>query len=60
MFTWETVGKRIFRQFQADIFPKTKALDADQRPYNGFLVAGLIWSLLISDPVWQIKFPYLL
>jgi len=52
MFAWETIGKRIFRQFPADLFPKTKALAANQGLYNGFLVAGLIWSLLISDPVW--------
>jgi putative membrane protein len=53
MFAWETVGKRIFRQFPADLFPKTKALAANQGLYNGFLVAGLIWSLLISDPIWS-------
>ena len=23
--------------------------------YNGFLVAGLLWSLLITDPVWQVR-----
>lgn len=52
MFAWETIGKRIFRKFPADLFPKTKALATNQGLYNGFLVAGLIWSLLISDPVW--------
>jgi len=52
MFAWETTGRKIFKQFPADLFPKTKALAANQGLYNGFLVAGLIWSLLISDPVW--------
>jgi len=52
MLAWETIGRKIFRQFPADLFPKTKALAANQGLYNGFLVAGLIWSLLISDPVW--------
>ncbi len=53
MFAWETTGRKIFRQFPADLFPKTKALAANQGLYNGFLVAGLIWSLLISDPIWS-------
>ena len=53
MFAWETVGRKIFRQFPSDLFPKTKVLAANQGLYNGFLVAGLIWSLLISDPEWS-------
>jgi putative membrane protein len=52
MFAWETTGRKIFRQMPADLFPKTKALAANQGLYNGFLVAGLIWSLMISDPEW--------
>lgn len=55
MFAWETTGRRIFRQFPADLFPKTKALAANQGLYNGFLVAGLVWSLFISDPIWSDK-----
>jgi putative membrane protein len=55
MFAWETTGRRIFRQFPADLFPKTKALAANQGLYNGFLVAGLAWSLYISDPIWADK-----
>lgn len=53
MFAWETTGRKIFRQMPAELFPKTKALAANQGLYNGFLVAGLIWSLLISDPEWS-------
>jgi putative membrane protein len=52
MFAWETTGRKIFRQMPAELFPKTKALAANQGLYNGFLVAGLIWSLVISDPIW--------
>lgn len=52
MFAWETTGRKIFRQLPAELFPKTKVLAANQGLYNGFLVAGLIWSLVISDPVW--------
>ena len=51
LFAWETTGRKIFRQMPAELFPKTKALAANQGLYNGFLVAGLIWSLVISDPV---------
>jgi putative membrane protein len=55
MFAWETTGRKIFRQFPAELFPKTKALAANQGLYNGFLVAGLAWSLFISDPIWADK-----
>lgn len=55
MFAWETTGKRIFRQFPADLFPKTKTLAANQGLYNGFLVAGLIWSVFIKDVIWADK-----
>jgi putative membrane protein len=30
----------------------TKTLAAYQGPYNGFLAAGLIWALIISDLAW--------
>ncbi len=53
MFAWETVGKKTFRNFPEHLFESTKALAANQGLYNGFLAAGLVWSLLISDPVWQ-------
>lgn len=53
MFAWETRGPKVFRGFDRELFPKTKALAANQGLYNGFLVAGLIWSLLISDSVWS-------
>lgn len=54
MFAWETVGKKTFRRALAeDMFKPTKRLAANQGLYNGFLAAGLIWSFLIADPVWQ-------
>lgn len=52
MFAWESRGPKIFRDFEPDLFPKTKVMAANQGLYNGFLAAGLIWSRLISDPVW--------
>lgn len=52
MFAWNTIGRKTFKQIPADVFPHTKALAANQGLYNGFLVAGLVWSLVISDTVW--------
>jgi len=53
MFAWTTKGPKVFRGFPKDLFPKTKAMAANQGLYNGFLAAGLIWSLLIEDPSWS-------
>ena len=36
-----------------DLFEKTKVLAANQGLYNGFLSAGLLWSLAISDENWS-------
>ncbi|MBX2882328.1 MAG: DUF1304 domain-containing protein [Granulosicoccus sp.] len=53
MFQWESRGPKVFRQFPKDLFAPTKAMAANQGLYNGFLAAGLIWSLFISDSEWQ-------
>jgi putative membrane protein len=54
MFAWETLGKRIFNGIIPDeLFKPTKALAANQGLYNGFLAAGLIWSLCITDDQWS-------
>ena len=53
MFAWETIGRKTFKSLPAELFPKTKGLAANQGLYNGFLVAGLVWSLLIDDPKWS-------
>lgn len=53
MFAWTTRGPKVFRSFPKDLFEPTKSLAANQGLYNGFLAAGLIWSLLISDPIWH-------
>lgn len=53
MFAWETRGKKVFRGAMPDeLFKPTRVMAANQGLYNGFLAAGLIWSLLIGDPVW--------
>lgn len=49
MFAWLTRGPKVFRTIPSDLFEKTKIMAANQGLYNGFLSAGLIWSLFISD-----------
>lgn len=53
MFAWETIGKKTFKSLPKDLFKPTTSLAANQGLYNGFLAAGLIWSLLISDEIWS-------
>ncbi|MEX0275806.1 MAG: DUF1304 domain-containing protein, partial [Flavobacteriaceae bacterium] len=43
--------------FPRDLFAPTKALAANQGLYNGFLAAGIVWSLFIQDSVWQVNVP---
>lgn len=54
MFAWETLGRKTFKGALPDaMFTPTKTLAANQGLYNGFLAAGLIWSLLISNSLWS-------
>ncbi|HKX86295.1 MAG TPA: DUF1304 domain-containing protein [Flavobacterium sp.] len=53
MFVWTTRAKKVFRTIPEDLFEKTKVLAANQGLYNGFLAAGLFWSLLIQDIDWS-------
>lgn len=53
MFAWTTKGKKVFRNFPKDLFEPTKAMAANQGLYNGFLAAGLLWSIFISNPDWR-------
>lgn len=51
MFLWEKkLGLKIFRQ-TSEQAKASATLAANQGLYNGFLSAGLIWSLLHSDMV---------
>ncbi len=53
MFAWETRGRKVFKgALKPELFTPTKTMAANQGLYNGFLAAGLIWSLLINDGVW--------
>lgn len=58
MFAWTTRGPKTFKSLPKDLFPKTTTLAANQGLYNGFLSAGLIWSLLIRDGVWSHNVAY--
>lgn len=53
MAAWTTRGPKVFRQFPTELFEPTKALAANQGLYNGFLVAGLVWALLIPELQWH-------
>lgn len=55
MFAWTTKARKIFRSLQPDLFEKTKSMAANQGLYNGFLAAGLIWSLIIENEAWSIN-----
>ena len=55
MFAWTTRAKKVFKSFPEDLFEPTKTLAANQGLYNGFLAAGLLWSLYIENQVWQIN-----
>ena|SRR5690606_18010572 len=57
MFLWTTPkGRKVFGQTKEQA-EATKVLAANQGLYNGFLVAGLVWGLLASNPIFatQIK-----
>jgi putative membrane protein len=48
MFLWDTPkGRRVFNT-TPEFSAASKALAANQGLYNGFLAAGLIWSLLLG------------
>ncbi|MFN0031932.1 MAG: DUF1304 domain-containing protein [Flavobacteriales bacterium] len=56
MFAWTTLGRKAFgKALPHHLFEPTKALAANQGLYNGFLAAGLVWSLLITDYEWAIS-----
>ena len=61
MFLWDTPrGRKAFGTTE-EFARASKVLAANQGLYNGFLAAGLFWSLLHPDPTfaWQIKLFFL-
>lgn len=56
MFAWETKGKEVFKgALPKELFGPTKVMAANQGLYNGFLAAGLIWSLIVKDETWSLN-----
>ncbi|BBM88576.1 hypothetical protein COTS27_00257 [Spirochaetota bacterium] len=53
MFAWTSRGRRVFKDFPAELFPKTTKLAANLGLYNGFLASGLIWTFFITTQPWQ-------
>lgn len=51
MFLWATpFGQKTFKRSAAEQ-ESTKILAANQGLYNGFLAAGLVWSLVAADTI---------
>ena len=53
MFAWKTRGPKMFRHLEQDFINQTKDMAGNQGLYNLFLVAGMIWAIFISNPVWS-------
>jgi putative membrane protein len=51
MFLWQKGAGRTLSGFDEDMARATAPLAANQGLYNGFLAAGLVWGLVISDPM---------
>jgi len=60
MFFWATpFGAKTFQRPLAEMISQ-KTLAANQGLYNGFLAAGLIWSIVAADPIaYQLKWFFL-
>jgi putative membrane protein len=55
MFLWnKPTGHKLLR-LKPEFANKTRALAANQGLYNGFLAAGLIWSLLIEQFAYNLQ-----
>ena len=52
MFAWTKMGTKIVSKASQSFLNETKAMAENQGLYNGFLVAGLIWSLIIPNGIW--------
>jgi putative membrane protein len=61
MFLWTAPQGRKAFGLTPELAEQTKALAANQGLYNGFLAAGLIWSLVHPQPefAWQIAMFFL-
>ncbi len=58
MFLWtKPTGLKLFRQ-SLSAANSSKILAANQGLYNGFLAAGLLWSLFQANPVFAMQLRY--
>lgn len=55
MFAWITRARKVFRGMPDDFFAASKSMAANQGLYNGFLAAGLFWSVAITDAHWSVN-----
>lgn len=55
IFAWEARGPAIFSTLDPALFEPTVAIAANQGIYNAFLAVGLLWSLTLSDQLWQAR-----
>lgn len=51
MFLWNTPRGRASFRTTREFAAESATLAANQGLYNGFLAAGLVWSLIAADPV---------
>ena len=59
MFLWtKPAGRRAFG-LTAEFAAQSKVLAANQGLYNGFLVAGLVWGLLLGVAGYEVKLFFL-
>ena len=59
MFLWDKpTGRRVFH-LTPEFATASKGLAANQGLYNGFLVAGLVWGLLLGPAGYSIKIFFL-
>ncbi|WP_411102785.1 DUF1304 domain-containing protein [Streptomyces sp. cmx-4-9] len=56
MFLWQRPPGRALSGFDADTARRTAPLAANQGLYNGFLAAGLVWSLVTGSLATQVFF----
>lgn len=60
MFLWNTkTGRKAFN-LSADFAHETRVLAANQGLYNGFLAAGLLWGLWLSEKGLQVTIFFLI
>src|SRR6476620_7952672 len=59
MFLWtKPTGRRVFRT-TPEFAEASKVLAANQGLYNGFLAAGLLWSLYLGDDGFAVRMFFL-